>query len=73
MRQNACFKFISLLGKTVFSSLLSYQFMGLDYFKKFLCGYINRKNEAERCIMMAAKIISPAIEGTFAAGYDWSV
>ena len=30
-----------------------------------------RKNQAERCIKTAAKIISPAIENTFAAGYDW--
>ena len=31
----------------------------------------SRKNQAERCIKTAAKIISPAIENTFAAGYDW--
>ena len=33
----------------------------------------SRKNQAERCIKTAAKIISPAIENTFAAGYDWYV
>ncbi|CAH1799275.1 unnamed protein product [Owenia fusiformis] len=31
------------------------------------------KTEAERCIKSAAKIISPAIENTFAEGYDWCV
>jgi hypothetical protein len=30
-----------------------------------------RKYEAENCIKTAAKIISPAIEPTFASGYDW--
>lgn len=30
-----------------------------------------RKNQAERCIKTAAKIISPVIENTFAVGYDW--
>lgn len=30
-----------------------------------------RQYEAERCIKYAAKIISPAIEGTFSDGYDW--
>ncbi|XP_071135194.1 intraflagellar transport protein 88 homolog [Mytilus galloprovincialis] len=32
-----------------------------------------RKYEAENCIKTAAKIISPAIEPTFASGYDWCV
>ena len=32
-----------------------------------------KKNEAERCIMMATKIISPAIENSFTAGYDWCI
>ena len=32
-----------------------------------------KKNEAERCIMMAAKIISPAIENSFSTGYDWCI
>lgn len=32
-----------------------------------------KKAEAERCIMMAAKIISPGIEKTFSAGYDWCI
>ena len=30
-----------------------------------------RKYEAENCIKTAAKIISPAIESSFDAGYDW--
>ncbi|KAI0213548.1 Intraflagellar transport 88 [Lamellibrachia satsuma] len=30
-----------------------------------------KKAEAERCIMMAAKIIAPAIEESFSDGYDW--
>ena len=33
--------------------------------------WIFRKAEAERCIMMAAKIIAPAIEESFSDGYDW--
>ncbi|XP_045196090.1 intraflagellar transport protein 88 homolog isoform X2 [Mercenaria mercenaria] len=32
-----------------------------------------RKYEAENCIKTAAKIISPAIEVSFDAGYDWCV
>ena len=30
-----------------------------------------RKSAAERCIMYAAKLISPVIESSFAAGFDW--
>ncbi|KAK2185541.1 hypothetical protein NP493_231g03022 [Ridgeia piscesae] len=30
-----------------------------------------KRAEAERCIMMAAKIIAPAIEESFSDGYDW--
>ncbi|CAD5117479.1 DgyrCDS6248 [Dimorphilus gyrociliatus] len=30
-----------------------------------------RRNTAERCIKTAAKLISPAIEHSFTAGYDW--
>lgn len=30
-----------------------------------------RRNTAERCIKTAAKLISPAIENSFTAGYDW--
>lgn len=33
--------------------------------------WVFRKAEAERCIMMAAKIIAPAIEESFSDGYDW--
>lgn len=32
-----------------------------------------RHYEAERCIKYAAKIISPAIEGSFSDGYDWCI
>ncbi|XP_033740062.1 intraflagellar transport protein 88 homolog isoform X5 [Pecten maximus] len=32
-----------------------------------------RKYEAENCIKTAAKIIAPAIETSFASGYDWCV
>ncbi|KAL5010279.1 hypothetical protein ScPMuIL_012584 [Solemya velum] len=32
-----------------------------------------RKYEAENCIKTGAKIISPAIENSFAEGYDWCV
>lgn len=32
-----------------------------------------KKYEAEKCIKTAAKIISPHIENSFAAGYDWCV
>lgn len=32
-----------------------------------------RKYEAENCIKTAAKIISPAVENSFDAGYDWCV
>ena len=31
------------------------------------------KTEAEQCIMMAAKIISPVIESTYTAGYNWCI
>ena len=29
------------------------------------------KAEAERCILMAAKLISPVIEDNFGVGYQW--
>ncbi|XP_064596903.1 intraflagellar transport protein 88 homolog isoform X2 [Liolophura sinensis] len=32
-----------------------------------------RKYEADNCIKTAAKIIAPAIEATFATGYDWCI
>ncbi|XP_078699282.1 intraflagellar transport protein 88 homolog isoform X2 [Branchiostoma floridae x Branchiostoma belcheri] len=32
-----------------------------------------KKTYAEKCIMAAAKVIAPAIESSFAAGYDWCV
>ncbi|XP_062861815.1 intraflagellar transport protein 88 homolog isoform X2 [Trichomycterus rosablanca] len=32
-----------------------------------------RKALAEKCIMTSAKLIAPAIESTFAAGFDWCV
>ncbi|KAK7108172.1 hypothetical protein V1264_015957 [Littorina saxatilis] len=32
-----------------------------------------KQYEAERCIKYAAKIISPAIEGSFSDGYDWCI
>ena len=32
-----------------------------------------RKMIAERCILTAAKVIAPAIENTFSAGFDWCV
>lgn len=32
-----------------------------------------RKSQAEWCIKTAAKIISPAVEANYSAGYDWSV
>ncbi len=31
------------------------------------------KFEGERCILMAAKLISPVIEDTFSVGYQWYV
>lgn len=32
-----------------------------------------KKSQADRCIMSAAKLISPAIESSFAAGFDWCI
>ena len=32
-----------------------------------------RKTEAEQCIMMAAKIIAPAIDANYTDGYDWCI
>ena len=32
-----------------------------------------RKSQADKSIMTAAKLISPAIENTFATGFDWFV
>jgi intraflagellar transport protein 88 len=29
------------------------------------------KSEGERCILMAAKVISPVIEDSFTVGYQW--
>ena len=34
---------------------------------------LSRKTQAEWCIKTAAKIISPAVEATYSAGYDWYV
>jgi len=31
------------------------------------------KSEAEQCIMMAAKIISPVVESSYTAGYNWCI
>lgn len=31
------------------------------------------KVDAERCILMAAKLISPVIDNNFSIGYQWSV
>lgn len=32
-----------------------------------------KKSQADKCIMSAAKLISPAIESSFAAGFDWCI
>lgn len=32
-----------------------------------------RRAEAEQCIMMATKIIGPAIDGSFDSGYNWCI
>lgn len=32
-----------------------------------------KKSQADKCIMSAAKLISPAIENSFAAGFDWCI
>lgn len=39
----------------------------------FLTLIIDRKVLAEKYIMTAAKLIAPAIETSFATGFDWSV
>ena len=31
------------------------------------------KTEAEQCIMMAAKIISPVIDSSYTSGYNWCI
>ena len=35
--------------------------------------WCDRKTEAEQCIMMAAKIISPVIDLSYTAGYNWCI
>ena len=36
------------------------------------CLFLNvRKATAEKCIVAAAKLISPVIENSFDAGFDW--
>ena len=34
---------------------------------------VYRKNEAEQCIMMAAKVIAPAIDTSYTTGYNWCI
>lgn len=38
-----------------------------------LLDFLNRKQRSEKYIMTAAKLIAPAIETSFAAGFDWFV
>lgn len=39
----------------------------------FFFFFLNRKQRSEKYIMTAAKLIAPAIETSFAAGFDWFV
>ena len=43
---------------------------GLNIVLTFLL-LLCRKSQADKYIMSAAKLISPAIESSFAAGFDW--